>query len=183
MCSESVLYNATLSRFLVLVIIGTIGSLLLRSTCLQSVHYCLQEAALLDKGDTSILFDLSLELAEHRQINAAVDCAKHCFNRGCGTRVHGWRFLALVLSVQEKHAEAEAVLDSALEETSLLEQGPLLRTRAKVQLALGQPLLAVQNYQVLLALLQAEKKELEAGVVVRAKVNSTLNNIVFCGIS
>ena len=130
----------------------------------------LQEAASLDKGDASILFDLGLELAEQRQVNSALDCAKYCFNRGCGARVHGWRFLALAFSAQEKHAEADAVLDSALEETSLLEQGPLLRTRAKVQLALGQALLAVHNYRALLALLQTEEKQSQAGVVVRALV-------------
>lgn len=63
-----------------------------------------------------------------------------------------------MLSALEKYAEADAVLASALGETSLLEQGPLLRTRAKLQLALDQPLLAVQHYRALLALMRAESK-------------------------
>lgn len=129
----------------------------------------LQEAAALDKGDTAIIFDLGLELANQRKSSLALDCAKYCLDRGAGARVHGWRFLALVLTAQGRHAEADVILESALEETSPWEQGPLLRTRAKVQLALGQHLLAVKTYQVLLALLQEEKKEHELGTIGRGK--------------
>jgi len=128
----------------------------------------LQEAAALDGGDCSVIFDLGLALAEQKRTSSAVDCAKWCLDRG---RVHGWRFLALVLTSQERYAEADVVLESALEETAPWEQGPLLRTRAKVQMALGQPLLAVKSYQVLLVLLRAEQKQLELGVVVSGKVS------------
>ena len=130
----------------------------------------LQEAAALDGADSAIIFDLGLELAEQRQTGSAVDCAKYCLDRGGGGRVHGWRFLALVLTAQGRHAEADVVLESALEETAPWEQGPLLRTRAKVQMVLGQPLLALKSYQVLLALLQPEQKHLEQGAAVRGKV-------------
>lgn len=130
----------------------------------------LQEAAALDGGDCSVIFDLGLELAEQKRTGSAVDCAKYCLDRGSGARVHGWRFLALVLTSQERHAEADVILESALEETAPWEQGPLLRTRAKVQMALGQPLLAVKSYQLLLALLQAEQKHLQLGIVVTGKV-------------
>ncbi|KAG0625016.1 hypothetical protein M758_2G021300 [Ceratodon purpureus] len=138
----------------------------------------LQEAATLDGVDSSIIFDLGLELAEQRETGSAVNCAKYCLDRGGGARVHGWRFLALVLTSQERHAEADVVLESALEETAPWEQGPLLRTRAKVQMALGQPLLAVKSYQVLLALLQAEQKNLEFGTAVRGKEGETVEEVV-----
>ena len=119
----------------------------------------------------SIVFDLGLEFAEQRRTRRGLDCAKYCFDRGWGARIHGWRFLALVLSAQERHAEADAVLEYALEETSLREQGPLLRTRAKVQLVSGDPLLAVQSYRLLLALFQVEReKRAEPGDMFRAKV-------------
>ncbi|KAG0612639.1 hypothetical protein M758_6G043200 [Ceratodon purpureus] len=137
----------------------------------------LQEAASLDKGDTSIIFDLGLEYAEQMRISSGLNCVKYCFDRGWGAGVHGWRFLALVLCAQEKHAEADAVLKSALEDTDVWEQGPLLRTRAKVQLALGKPLLAVQSYQLLLALFQVEQKELEPGVMVKAKVGQRVEEV------
>lgn len=78
----------------------------------------------------------------------------------------------MLLTSQERHGEAEAVLESALEETGPWEQGPLLRTRAKVQLGLGQPLRAVETYRLLLALLQAEQKNVETGSEMRKMVSS-----------
>lgn len=136
------------------------------------VNLTVQEAAALESEDPSIIFDLGLELAEQRQISLALECAKHFLNQSGGTRIYGWRFLALLLTSQERHGEAEAVLESALEETGPWEQGPLLRTRAKVQLGLGQPLRAVETYRLLLALLQAEQKNVETGSEMRKMVSN-----------
>ncbi len=66
--------------------------------------------------------------------------------------------MALLLTAQERHTEAELVLQAAIEETGAGEQGPLLRTQAKVQRALGQSLQAIQTYRQLLALVQVEQK-------------------------
>lgn len=157
--------------------------LLLNGRIYRALECLLQEAAALDGADSSIIFDLGLELAEERQTGSAVDCAKYCLDRGGGARVHGWRFLALVLTAQERHAEADLVLESALEETAPWEQGPLLRTRAKVQMALGQPLLAVKSYQALLALLRAEQTNLEVGATVAGKVwDSSHSAVDSCGL-
>lgn len=88
--------------------------------------------------------------------------------------MQGWRFLALVLTSQERHAEADVVLESALEVATTSEQGPLLRTRAKVQMALGQPLRAVKCYQSLLALLRTQQKQRELGAGIMGKVSLAL---------
>lgn len=134
-----------------------------------------QEAAALDSQDPLIIFDLGLEFAEQRQLVSALHCAKQSLDRR-GGRVEEWRFLPLLLTALERHAEAEVVLEAALQETGTWEQGPLLRTQAKVQLALDQPLKAVQTYRLLLGLVQAERKNLEAGRWTRNQVYPALHN-------
>ncbi|CAK9270652.1 unnamed protein product [Sphagnum jensenii] len=118
----------------------------------------LQEAAALESEDPSVIFDLGLEYAEQRQLSTALDCAKRFLDRSGGAWGQGWQFLALLLTAQERHTEAEQVLQAAIEETGAGEQGPLLRTQAKVQRALGQSLQAIQTYRQLLALVQVEQK-------------------------
>jgi tetratricopeptide (TPR) repeat protein len=120
--------------------------------------FVFQEAAALESEDPSVIFDLGLEYAEQRQLSTALDCAKRFLDRSGGAWGQGWQFLALLLTAQERHTEAELVLQAAIEETGAGEQGPLLRTQAKVQRALGQSLQAIQTYRQLLALVQVEQK-------------------------
>ncbi|XP_024360394.1 protein NPG1 isoform X1 [Physcomitrium patens] len=115
----------------------------------------LQEAAALESEDPRIVFDLGLEYAMQRQLSRALDCAKQFLDISSGAWVEGWRFFALLLTAQERHAEAELVLEAALEESSPWQQGRLLQTRAKIQMAVGQPLRAVHTYRQLLTLVQA----------------------------
>lgn len=114
-----------------------------------------QEAAALESEDPRIVFDLGLEYAMQRQLSRALDCAKQFLDISSGAWVEGWRFFALLLTAQERHAEAELVLEAALEESSPWQQGRLLQTRAKIQMAVGQPLRAVHTYRQLLTLVQA----------------------------
>ena len=131
-----------------------------------------QEAAALESEDPTIIFDLGLEYALQRQLSRALDCAKHFLDISSGAWVQGWRFFALLLTAQERHSEAQLVLEAAMEETSPWQQGPLLQTRAKVQMAVGQPLRAVHTYRQLLSLVQAghQSFSFEAGNWQRNKV-------------
>jgi tetratricopeptide (TPR) repeat protein len=114
-----------------------------------------QEAAALESEDPMIVFDLGLEYAMQRQLSIALDCAKRFLDISSGAWVEGWRFFTLLLTAQERHAEAELVLEAAAEESSPWQQGRLLQTRAKIQMAAGQPLRAVHTYRQLLSLVQA----------------------------
>lgn len=115
--------------------------------------------------DPKLIFDLGLEYARQRHLSKALDCARRVLEMSSGSWIQGWRFLALLLTTQEKHYEAEIVLESALEQTSLWQQGPLLQTRAKLELAIGEPLRAIQTYRQLLLLVRApqQSSSFEAG--------------------
>ncbi|KAG0557985.1 hypothetical protein KC19_11G170800 [Ceratodon purpureus] len=118
----------------------------------------LQEAAALESEDPRIVFDLGLEYAMQRQLSRALDCAKRFLDISSGAWVEGWRFFALLLTAQERNSEAELVLEAALEESCPWEQGRLLQTRAKIQMAAGERLRAVHTYQQLLVLVQTSNQ-------------------------
>lgn len=124
-----------------------------------------QEAACLESHDPKIIFDLGLEYATQCQTSRALDCAKRFLGISTGAWVEGWRFSALLLTAQDRHSEAEVVLEAGLDASSPWQQGPLLRTRAKVEMAKGQSLRAIRTYQQLLTLIQAghQRFSFEAG--------------------
>jgi tetratricopeptide (TPR) repeat protein len=126
-----------------------------RAQLQQKALEALQEAAVLESEDPTIVFDLGLEYAMQRQLSPALDCAKRFLDISSGAWVEGWRFLALLLTAQERHSEAELVLEAATDKSSRWEQGRLLQTRAKIQMATGQPLRAVHTYRQLLTLVNA----------------------------
>uniref|UniRef100_A0A1D1YVY6 Tetratricopeptide repeat protein 7A n=1 Tax=Anthurium amnicola TaxID=1678845 RepID=A0A1D1YVY6_9ARAE len=118
----------------------------------------LDEAIARENNNPELLFDLGLEYAEHRNTNAALRCAKEYIDATGGSMLKGWRLLALVLSAQQRYAEAEAITGAALDETAKWEQGPLLRIKAKLKVAQSLPMDAVEAYRFLLALVQAQRK-------------------------
>ncbi|XP_010941503.1 protein NPG1 [Elaeis guineensis] len=118
----------------------------------------LDEAIALDRNNPDLIFDLGLEYAEQRNMNAALRCAKEFIDATGGSISKGWRLLALVLSAQQRYSEAEVVTDAALDETAKWEQGPLLRIKAKLKVAQLLPTDAVESYRFLLALVQAQRK-------------------------
>lgn len=157
------------------------GSRDLRTALHDEAREALQEAVSLEGGDAAMVFDLGLVMAEMREWGWAVECGTRCLDFGGGGggtegRIQGWRLLALALSAQERYGEADVVLESALEETAPREQGLLLRTRARVLVARGEPVRAVRSYQVLLGVLQAEESRRVAGAggVVVGKVRPAL---------
>ncbi|KAG6549262.1 hypothetical protein Mapa_009248 [Marchantia paleacea] len=123
----------------------------------------LQGAASIEKEDPKVIFDLGLEYAEQRNLSLALDCAKKFMDLSSGASVQGWKLLALILSAQQRFVDAEAALDAALDDTGKWEQGELLRMKAKIQMAQGQSMRAVETYRLLLALVQAQRKSFEAG--------------------
>jgi tetratricopeptide repeat protein 7 len=106
-----------------------VSSNLERSLLQAETLNSLGEAILLDKENPDPVYDLGLEYAKWRNINAALICAKDFIDPMSESIIEGWRLLSLVLSAHGKYSEAEVVVDVALDETSMWDQGPLLRIR------------------------------------------------------
>ncbi|KAL0326554.1 UNVERIFIED_CONTAM: protein NPG1 [Sesamum angustifolium] len=126
----------------------------LQSEALKS----LDSAVALECHNPDLIFELGILYAEHRNLDAALRCAKQYLDRTGGSMIRGWRLLALVLSAQQRFSEAEVVTDAALDETSKWDQGPLLRMKAKLKISQSLHMDAVETYRYLLALVQAQKK-------------------------
>ncbi|XP_022771301.1 protein NPGR2-like isoform X1 [Durio zibethinus] len=113
--------------------------------------------------DPNILYYLSLENAEQRKLEAALYYAKSLLKLEGGSDIKGWLLLARVLSAQKRFVDGEIILNAALDQTSKWDQGELLRTKAKLQIAQGQLQSAVETYTQLLALLQVQSKSFGSG--------------------
>ncbi|XP_071699335.1 protein NPGR2-like [Rutidosis leptorrhynchoides] len=118
---------------------------------------CLETAGRLTKlADSRILYDLSLENAEQRKLDAALGCVNRLIDLEGGSHLKGWMLLARILSAQKRFEDSEAIVNAALEQTVKWDQGEPLRTKARLQLAQGQVKRAIQTYTQLLANLQVQ---------------------------
>jgi tetratricopeptide (TPR) repeat protein len=108
--------------------------------------------------DPLVLYHLSLEYAEQRKLDDALYYAKCVIKLEGGSNVKGWLLLARILSAQKKFLEAESIINAALDQTGKWDQGDLLRTKAKIQIAQGQLKNAIETYSQLLAVLQIQRK-------------------------
>ncbi|GFQ08104.1 hypothetical protein PHJA_002954400, partial [Phtheirospermum japonicum] len=106
----------------------------------------------------SVIYALCLENAEQRKLDAALYYAKELLRVEAGSNVKGWILLARILSAQKRYDDAENVIDTALDEAGKWEQGELLRTKAKMQIAQGRLGDAIDTYTKLLAVLQVQRK-------------------------
>ncbi|KAH0662146.1 hypothetical protein KY290_030081 [Solanum tuberosum] len=106
----------------------------------------------------NVLFYLSLENAEQRKLDIALYYAKQLLKLEGGSTVKGWLLLARILSAQKRYIDAESIINAALDETGKWNQGELLRTKAKLQIAQGHLRDAVETYTHLLAVLQVQRK-------------------------
>lgn len=106
----------------------------------------------------SVLFHLSLENAEQRKLDAALYYAKQLLKLEAGSSVKGWVLLARILSAQKRYVDAENIINAALDETGKWDQGELMRTKAKLQIAQGHLRNAIETYTHLLAVLQVRSK-------------------------
>lgn len=120
---------------------------------------CLEIAGrLTGMNDSRIVYELSLENAEQRKLDAALGYAKRLAKLEGGSSVKGWVLLARILSAQKRFAEGETVINAAIEQTGKWDQGELLRTKARLQVAQGQIKNAIQTYTQILAVLQVQSK-------------------------
>ncbi|KAK9083109.1 hypothetical protein Scep_029580 [Stephania cephalantha] len=108
--------------------------------------------------DPRVIFLLSLENAEQRKLDVALYYAKQFLKLDAGSNVKGWVLLVRILSAQKRFIDAEAIIDGALDQTGRWDQGELLRTKARLQIAQGQLKNALKTYSHLLALLQVQSK-------------------------
>lgn len=118
----------------------------------------LESAISLEHGNADLIFDLGVQYAEHRNLDAALRYAEQYIDATGGSTLRGWRLLALVLSAQQRFSEAEVIIDAALDETTKWDQGPLLRLKAKLKISQLRHMDAIETYRYLLALVQAQRK-------------------------
>ncbi|KAL8134997.1 hypothetical protein AgCh_009865 [Apium graveolens] len=126
----------------------------LQSEALKS----LDRAVSLDPNNSDLNFDLGIQYAEHRNLNAALHYAKKYVDTTGGSILKGWRLLILVLSAQQRFSEAQVVTDAALDETAKWDQGTLLQMKAKLKSSQSLHKDSIESYSYLLALVQAQKK-------------------------
>ncbi|KAJ9182311.1 hypothetical protein P3X46_006319 [Hevea brasiliensis] len=113
--------------------------------------------------DSHIIFHLSLENAEQRKLDIALHYAKQLLKLEAGSSVRSFILLARILSAQKRFIDAETVINAALDQTGKWDQGELLRTKAKLQIAQGQLKDAIQTYTHLLAVVQVRTKTFGGG--------------------
>lgn len=129
-----------------------------RSRLQSEALKCLDGAIVFEHNNPDLIFDLGVQYAEQRNLTAAMRYAKQFIDATGGSLLKGWRLLALVLSAQQRFAEAEVVTDAALDETTKWEQGPILRLKAKLKIAQSLHTDAIETFRYLLALVQAQRK-------------------------
>ncbi|XXG89806.1 hypothetical protein AAC387_Pa12g1721 [Persea americana] len=122
-----------------------------------------ETAERLTGGDPKVMFCLSLENAEHRKLDTALGYAKQLMKTEAGSNVKGWILLARILSAQKKFFDAEMIINTGLDQIGKWDQGELLRTKAKIQLAQGQLKEGIETYIHLLASLQVRSKSFGIG--------------------
>ncbi|XP_051118584.1 protein NPGR2 [Andrographis paniculata] len=108
--------------------------------------------------DPSIVYHLCLENAEQRKLPAALNLAKVLLRLEGGSNLKGWILLARILSAEKCYGDAETIINAALDQTGLWDQGELLRTKARLQIAQGLVNEAIETYSHLLAALQVQRK-------------------------
>lgn len=118
----------------------------------------LDGAIVLEHDNSDLIFELGVQYAEQRNLNAALRYARQYIDATGGSVLRGWRLLALVLSAQQRYSEAQVVIEAALDETAKWEQGPLLRMKAKLKISQSLHMDAIETYRYLLALVQAQRK-------------------------
>lgn len=119
-------------------------------------------ARLMKETDPKVIFSLCIENAEQRKLDVALGYAKLLLKMEAGSNVSVWILLARILSAQKRFIDAEEIINAALDLTGKWDQGDLLRTKAKIQIAHGRLKSAVETYTRILAILQVQSKSFGA---------------------
>lgn len=139
-----------------------------RSSRLDSERFLLQKKSLFslnkaakrarDDLEADIIFNLSVENAVQRNLQAALDGAVEYSSMVGGVSTRGWQHLAMVLSAEKRPKDAESILDFTMEEAGDIEKLELLKLKAVLQMAQEQPKQAMKTCSSLLALIRAQEK-------------------------
>ncbi|KAL5711947.1 hypothetical protein ACHQM5_014168 [Ranunculus cassubicifolius] len=122
--------------------------------------------------DPNVLYHVALENAELRKLDIALYYAEKLLKLEAGSNLQVWILLVRILSAQNRFVDAETLINVALEETGRWEQGELLRTKAKLQIAQGQLRNALETYTHLLAVLQVKNKSFNSeNNVIKGKIH------------
>ncbi|XP_057438520.1 protein NPGR2-like isoform X2 [Lotus japonicus] len=124
----------------------------------EALHSLETASRMTRTSDPLILYYLSLEYADQRKLDAALHYAKRFLNLEAGSNIKGWLLLARILSAQKQFLDAESVVDAALDQIGIWDQGDLLRTKAKLKIAQGQLTSAIETYIQLLSILLVQRK-------------------------
>ncbi|CAH2034065.1 unnamed protein product [Thlaspi arvense] len=139
-----------------------------RSSKLDSERVLLQKKSLLslnkaakrskDDPEPDVIFNLSVENAVQRKLQAALDGAVEYSSLVGGVSTRGWKHLAIVLSAEKRLKDAESILDFTMEEAGDIEKLELMKLKAVLQMAQEQPKQAMKTCSSLLALIRAQEK-------------------------
>ncbi|XP_073063555.1 protein NPGR2 [Primulina eburnea] len=109
-------------------------------------------------NDPVSVHQLCLQYAEQRKLDSALHYAKCLVKLEGGSNLKGWILLARILSADKRYLDAETIINAALYQTGVWDQGELLRTKAKLQIAQGLMKEAIETFSRLLAVLQVQSK-------------------------
>ncbi|VVB07915.1 unnamed protein product [Arabis nemorensis] len=139
-----------------------------RSSRLDSERVLLQRKSLIslneaakrakDDSEPDVIFNLSVENAVQRNLQAALDGAVEYSSLVGGVSSRGWQHLAMVLSAEKRLKDAESILEFTMEEAGDIEKLGLLKLKAVLQMAQEQPKQAMKTCSSLLALIRAQEK-------------------------
>ncbi|KAK9804267.1 hypothetical protein WJX72_004067 [[Myrmecia] bisecta] len=125
-----------------------------RAAYLEEALVVLQAAVDMDPGDANALYNLALLQAEARQLPAALRSCRAALAASAGTHAASWALLALVLSAQQRIPMALAVADAGLAEAGPLYESLLLKIKARLHVAAGEPAVALRSLAHLMARVQ-----------------------------
>ncbi|KAH7577706.1 hypothetical protein JRO89_XS01G0287200 [Xanthoceras sorbifolium] len=131
-----------------------------QSNALQALESAVKST---EMREPKLLYHLSLQYAEQRKLDAALYYARSLLKLEDCSNVKGWLLMARILSAQKRFEDAETIITAALEQTGKWDQGELLRTKAKLQVAQGQFKSAMDTYTQLLAVFQVQSKTFASG--------------------
>lgn len=122
--------------------------------------YSLNNAAAMAKGDPEpdVVYNLSVENAFQRNLQAALDGAVEYSSMVGGVSTRGWKHLAAVLSAERRLKDAESILDFTMEEAGDIEKLDLLKLKAVLQMAQEQPKQALKTCSNVLAVIRGQEK-------------------------
>ncbi|CAN8291176.1 unnamed protein product [Cochlearia groenlandica] len=113
------------------------------------------------------IFNLSIENAVQRNLQAALDGAVEYSSMVGGVSSRGWKHLAMVLSAEKRLKDAESILDFTMEEAGDTEKLDLLKLKAVLQMAQEQPKQAMKTCSSLLGLIRSQEKSDQSEVLLQ----------------